>query len=148
MFGGMRQDPVLIVSQMVALQCLYYAALGGYFTVMHVMYGFPLSLERVFGTTQKLDLRSSAHALELSGVLAAGVFGAVALTVVVERARKCLDFSVTLYGAHAVLCLGYSGLAAPRATWWLAHGSALVVMVVLGEYLCSRRELREIPLVH
>lgn len=154
MFGGFgrmmrrHQDPVLIVAQMVSLQCLYYAAQGAYFCGVHVLYGFPLSLERFFGTTQKLDLRSGAHALELGGVLVAGLCGAALLPVVVERARKCLDFSATLYGAHLCLCLAYSGLAWPRWTWWLAHAAALVAMVVLGEYLCSRRELREIPLVH
>ena len=31
--------------------------------------------------------------------------------------------------------------------WWITHVVALVVMVVLGEYLCSRRELQDIPLV-
>ena len=79
-------------------------------------------------------------------MLAGAVAGARLLVLVVEKARKCLDFAGTLYGAHFAIVMLYSGFAVPRWTWWLCHGAALVLMVVLGEYLCSRRELQEIPL--
>lgn len=31
--------------------------------------------------------------------------------------------------------------------WWLVQGVATAVTVLLGEYLCSRRELEEIPMI-
>lgn len=31
-------------------------------------------------------------------------------------------------------------------TWWVVNGTGLVVMSLLGEYLCIKRELREIPI--
>ena len=34
-----------------------------------------------------------------------------------------------------------------RWDWWLVQVGAASVTIILGEYLCSRRELEEIPLV-
>lgn len=31
-------------------------------------------------------------------------------------------------------------------TWWVVNGTGVAVMALLGEYLCIRRELREIPI--
>eukprot|EP00850_Spirogloea_muscicola_P016460 SM000133S26826 [mRNA] locus=s133:395880:397073:+ [translate_table: standard] len=67
------------------------------------------------------------------------------LLVIVERAKKCLDFTATTYIIHLALCTAYAGLPA-TFTWWLVNGLALVFMAVLGEWLCMRRELRDIPL--
>ena len=63
-----------------------------------------------------------------------------------EKSRKCLDFTATLFILHLMLCCGWQGVPATW-DWWITHVVALVVMVVLGEYLCSRRELQDIPLV-
>ena len=141
-----RQDPVLIVFQILALQCLYYAALGAFYICCHLLYGMPLHMDRFFATAKTLDFRSTSSGLELLGVLAGGFAGAGLLCVVVEKSRKCLDFAVTMHACHLAACLAYSELELPHWTWWLCHGSALVVMIVLGEYLCSRRELQDIPL--
>ena len=71
--------------------------------------------------------------------------GAVYLSVVVERAKKCLDFAGTLFALHLALCCAFRGW--PRAgAWWGVNGASLVLMAVLGEWLCVRKEMREIPL--
>jgi protein SYS1 len=68
------------------------------------------------------------------------------LAVIVEKSKKCLDFSVTLFLLHLLLCTVYNGL--PTALeWWIVHVLATIAMVVLGEYICSRRELDDIPLL-
>lgn len=71
--------------------------------------------------------------------------GALYLSVVVERAKKCLDFAATLFALHLALCCAFRGW--PRAgAWWGVNGASLVLMAVLGEWLCVRKEMREIPL--
>ena len=65
--------------------------------------------------------------------------------MVVERSKKCLDFTATVYILHAVVTVAFGGF--PRsATWWLTEGLAMLAMVLLGEFLCSRREMRDIVL--
>lgn len=68
------------------------------------------------------------------------------LCVVVERAKKCLDFTATLYFLHFLFCLAFRGFPS-SLEWWVLNFMGLVLMAVLGEWLCLRRELREIPLV-
>ena len=67
------------------------------------------------------------------------------LCLLVERAKKCLDFAVTLYLIHFCICFGFSGFPA-EMNWWLVNIFSLVLTAVLGEWLCMRREMRDIPL--
>lgn len=63
----------------------------------------------------------------------------------IERAKKCLDFSATLYIIHLFVCIMYGGWPS-SLTWWIVNLTGLVLMALLGEWLCIRRELREIPI--
>ncbi|PNT72311.1 hypothetical protein BRADI_2g42471v3, partial [Brachypodium distachyon] len=63
---------------------------------------------------------------------------------VIERAKKCLDFAATLYIIHLFICIIYGGWPA-SITWWVVNIVSLAIMSLLGEYLCIRRELRDIP---
>lgn len=57
---------------------------------------------------------------------------AVVFTVVIERARKCLDFSVTMYFVHFCVVWGYSEL--PKSwDWWLVMCLCAVGTTLLGE---------------
>lgn len=70
---------------------------------------------------------------------------AVFMLYLIERAKKCLDFSATVYIIHLLLCTLYGGFPS-SITWWVVNGTGLAIMALLGEYLCIRRELREIPI--
>lgn len=70
---------------------------------------------------------------------------AVYMVYLIERAKKCLDFSATLYIIHLLMCIIYGGWPS-SITWWVVNGTGVAVMALLGEYLCIRRELREIPI--
>lgn len=57
---------------------------------------------------------------------------AILLPVIVERAKKCLDFTSTLHIIHLSICSLYDGV--PRNwEWWFLQIVALSLMVVLGE---------------
>lgn len=67
------------------------------------------------------------------------------LPYVIERAKKCLDFSATLYIIHIFICIVYGGWPS-STTWWIVNITGFAVMALFGEYLCIKRELREIPI--
>ncbi|ONK59410.1 uncharacterized protein A4U43_C08F6140 [Asparagus officinalis] len=71
--------------------------------------------------------------------------GAGYMFYLVERAKKCLDFSATLYLVHLFLCIIYGGWPS-SITWWIVNFTCLALMALLGERLCIKRELREIPI--
>ena len=68
------------------------------------------------------------------------------LTKIVEKSKKCLDFSVTYTTIHLLLCTVYNGFPASW-DWWILNVLGMIIMTVLGEFLCSRLELKEIPLL-
>jgi len=70
----------------------------------------------------------------------------VLLAIIVEKSKKCLDFSVTLFLLHLSISTLYGGFPT-SLDWWIVHVFGAILMVVLGEYLCSLKELDEIPLL-
>jgi hypothetical protein len=74
------------------------------------------------------------------------ITSAVLLAIIVEKSKKCLDFSVTLFLVHLLLCTWYNGIPATW-DWWICHIFGTIIMILLGEFLCSRRELDDIPLL-
>jgi protein SYS1 len=80
-------------------------------------------------------------------VCAYGLNRSILLVLIVEKSKKCLDFSATLFLLHIIITTWYSGHFPRRAEWWIVHIAATIGMIVLGEYLCSRRELDDIPLL-
>ena len=68
------------------------------------------------------------------------------MAIIVEKSKKCLDFALTLFIFHFIFCIAYDGL--PRTwDWYIVHILGTIMMVLLGEYLCSKRELDDIPLL-
>ena len=74
------------------------------------------------------------------------VDSAVLLAIIVEKSKKCLDFSFTLFLIHLCVCTAYDGM--PRTwDWWIVNILGTIVMILLGEYVCSLREMSDIPLL-
>ena len=83
---------------------------------------------------------------DISAILLSSLMGSVLLAIIVEKSKKCLDFSVTLFLIHVLLCTIYDGMPATW-DWWMVHIFGMIVMTLFGEYLCARKELDEIPLL-
>lgn len=73
-------------------------------------------------------------------------YSSVLLAIIVEKSKKCLDFSVTLFLIHLVSCIWYAGMPT-KLDWWIVHVLGTIVMILVGEYLCSLKELSDIPLL-
>lgn len=70
---------------------------------------------------------------------------AICIRLIVQRAKKCLDFSATAYFLHLVTVTTSSGFPA-EAVWWLCMAVNLTITTLLSEWLCLQQELKEIPL--
>ena len=69
----------------------------------------------------------------------------IAIRFLVQRAKKCLDFSSTVYLIHFLAVSASSGF--PKdASWWLNLAVDIAITAVLSEWLCLKQELKEIPL--
>ncbi|KAB0395537.1 protein SYS1 homolog [Neophocaena asiaeorientalis asiaeorientalis] len=71
---------------------------------------------------------------------------ALGLLYFIRRGKQCLDFTVTVHFFHLLGCWFYSSRFPSALTWWLVQAVCIALMAVIGEYLCMRSELKEIPL--
>jgi hypothetical protein len=147
--SGLAQGPTfsprLIFSQIVALQSLHYLCLSIIIQINHSIFGTTVTVDRIF-TAHYLNLWKTSGWIDNAAVICSHVIGAYLLMLIVEKSRKCLDFATTLFFIHFLFCCCYNGFPASW-DWWIVHLLGTLIMTVLGEYLCSRRELEEIPLL-
>ncbi|XP_077211774.1 structural molecules protein isoform X2 [Tasmannia lanceolata] len=143
-YGALVWDPWLIVAQIVCLQCLYYITLGLFLSILVGARVSRMSLIYFFDYST-LNAATVTGWCAIFSCLLSAVAGAGYMPHLIERAKKCLDFSATLYIIHLFICITYGGWPS-SITWWVVNGTGFAVMALLGEWLCIRRELREIPI--
>ncbi|KAH7686571.1 Integral membrane protein SYS1-related protein [Dioscorea alata] len=143
-YGAVVWDPWLILSQIVCLQCLYYLTLGLF---MSILVGTRVSRMTLvyFFDFSTLTASTATGWCAIIAFLLTSLAGSVYMFYIVERAKKCLDFSATLYIIHLFICIIYGGWPS-SITWWVLNVTGLALMSLLGEWLCIRREMREIPI--
>lgn len=144
-YGSTVWDPVLISAQILTIQCLFYLTLGLALWILVGPYvSGHLVLEAFFGSSL-LGVHNFVGWMAILATILNSLPVSLTILFVVERAKKCLDFSATVYILHLItawICVGF-----PRAvTWWVTNGLAFVFTALLSEWLCLRRELRDIPI--
>lgn len=142
---GTSFHPSLIISQMAALQFLHYFVLCVFMQVNYVLLGTSITLDRIF-TDHYLNVWTIEGWVDNSVILFSSFTGAVLLALIVEKAKKCLDFSVTMFMIHLVACSMYGGIP-DTSDWWIVNILHMIVMILLGEFFCARREMQDIPLL-
>lgn len=142
--GSDVYDARLVVSQIVLLQCQYYFLLGILLVFLDLFLGRFPCLDQIF-SYQALSFRSLFGVSTFICQISNGFLGAIALYFIVQRSKKCLDFSVTLYVFHFILCTFIKSF--PMGfEWWIVNIFNVLVMAILGEFLCYRRELQSVSL--
>ncbi|GAB4850175.1 hypothetical protein Ancab_029470 [Ancistrocladus abbreviatus] len=143
-YGAVVWDPWFIVAQIVCLQCLYYLTFGVFSAILVGSRVSRMSLVYFFDFATVTASTLTGWCV-IASLLLSSLAGAGCMLYLIERAKKCLDFAATLYIIHLFICTIYGGW--PNSiVWWVVNIIGLGVMALLGEYLCIRRELREIPI--
>lgn len=144
-YGANIWDPLLIISQIVALQSLSYLGMGLLlWMIVSPYHQGPLSLHFLFDW-RYINAHSFTGWLSILTSFLNAFMCAAYLLPIVSRAKKCLDFASTLYIWHAVFTISLSGW--PKSmVWWAVLFTNMAITSLLGEWLCLQREMREIPL--
>ncbi|RKP10748.1 integral membrane protein S linking to the trans Golgi network-domain-containing protein, partial [Thamnocephalis sphaerospora] len=138
-------DPWLILSQIAAMQSCYYTLLCLATLLMEAFSGQETALAHV------LDYRVYRGDTVFGWTLGLGVMGCAAVSVllllrIVERARLCLDYVVTLHFLHLIFTSYYSGHLPTTVFWWALNLASCCAMSIGGEWVCMRREMEPIML--
>jgi len=146
--GGFRSsvwDPCLIISQIVAVQSVFYLTLGSWIATMDYIGGWNNTLDKVFGY-ESLQVKQFHGRLVMIAFVLNALTGALGLWYVVKRTKLCLDFAVTVHFFHLIACWMYNSHFPTSMSWWLSNVISIIIMTVLGEFLCMRTEMKAIPL--
>ncbi|XP_071958978.1 protein SYS1 homolog [Antedon mediterranea] len=137
-------DPILIISQMLSMQTVFYVSLGFWLILIDNISSTNKSLDQIFNH-QSLDISSGSGKVILIAFMLNSLTGAVSLWLIVRRSKQCWDFAITVHIIHLLACWVYNIRFPSTMTWWLTNISCAALMTVLGEYLCMRSEMKAIP---
>ncbi|XP_027046579.1 protein SYS1 homolog [Pocillopora verrucosa] len=146
MAAGFRSyvwDPCLIISQIVAVQCVYYLFLAFWVVFVDFSTGNSRSLDQFF-SEEDIQFTSSRGKITMVAFCLNTLTGAGGLWVIVRRAKQCLDFAATAHLIHLVNCCIYDGFPS-SGSWWMLNLTCMALMAVIGEFVCMRTELKAIP---
>lgn len=143
-FRSTTWDPLLIVSQIVAMQCVMYVGLGVWMVIMDTLIGSSRSLDHLF-KYQEIHVRDVNGKLVITAFVLNALIGSLGLWFIVQRTKQCLDFTCTVHLIHLFACWFYNAHFPNAFSWWLLNIACLAIMCVCGEFLCMRTELQAIP---
>ncbi|XP_067934861.1 protein SYS1 homolog [Watersipora subatra] len=151
MSGSFRSsvwDPSLIISQILCVQASYYLSLGIWIVLLDlVVMTEQIETQLSLGQIYNFDSFQLKNGI---GVLCAymlnAITGGISLWYIVKRTKHCLDFTVTVHLIHFIVCCIYNSRMPSSVSWWITSIVVIVIMTVLGEFLCMRTEMKEIPL--
>uniref|UniRef100_A0A4W5NV27 Protein SYS1 homolog n=1 Tax=Hucho hucho TaxID=62062 RepID=A0A4W5NV27_9TELE len=162
-------DPVLILSQIVLMQCIYYSFLGLWLAGVDSLVQTNRSLDQIFSyevcphgmcpvlsvvselihnmalCLQVLGFATMQGRLSMMAFILNSLTCALGLWFFIRRGKQCLDFTVTVHFFHMIGCWIYNAHLPAALSWWLVNVACMALMAVIGEYLCMRTELRAIP---
>lgn len=142
LYGKEVWNPKLITAQIVAIQCMHYLVAGLFYTIFHFLFASRLHLDLLFAW-ENVTYATAPGWMVIVNMLLVSLCDAVTLLVVVERARKCLDFAFTITFLNWLCTLLYSGN--PMSwDWWVVSGTSTAITAITAEQLCMRVELAEI----
>ena len=137
-YGTQKFDPKLIIGQIVVLQTLFYLLEGLFMFIFYILFGSSMTLNSIF-YFKNITFSNTMGWGNVFIMFVSTGFVAYSLIHVVERAKKCLDFSFTLFFWHFCFCWAYGGFP-DTAEWWVVNVMCCILMTVTGEQLCMREE--------
>ncbi|KAL6458438.1 hypothetical protein MHYP_G00336680 [Metynnis hypsauchen] len=137
-------DPVLIISQIILMQCIYYSFLGLWMAGVDGLVQTNRSLDQIF-SYEVLGFSTTQGRLSMMAFILNSLTCALGLWFFIRRGKQCLDFTVTVHFFHMIGCWIYNSHLPVALSWWLVNMACIALMAVIGEYLCMRTELRAIP---
>lgn len=136
-------DPVLIVSQICAVQAIFYAGFGLWLFLLRLIINRHMSLKYVFDSSVDNYVTVEGK-LILMAFLLNSLTSSISFRFVVQRAKLCLDFAFTEHFIHLLLCWWTYGFPTSWV-WWLMNILGILLVAIISEFVCIRYESKLIP---
>ncbi|ORX76463.1 hypothetical protein BCR32DRAFT_296223 [Anaeromyces robustus] len=143
-FKTKNWDPILIISQIISIQLLTYFFASVLLFFESFIFGTPLSLDYLFDVDYLNSKEVSGWVIMMSSFVVAA-FLCLSIRIIVERSKLCLDFTCTFYFFYLINCTLYSHFPS-GFFWWLTVIINIIVVSIVSERLCMKKELEPIKL--
>ncbi|KAJ6635501.1 Protein SYS1 like [Pseudolycoriella hygida] len=143
-FRNTQWDPIILISQIIAMQCLLYVSLGFLMFLMDEIGGANHTLDHLF-QYHEIHVTDVGGRLVICAFVLNSMIGALALWFIVRRTKLCLDFCCTFHIFHLFICWWFNSSFPWTFSWWLLNCVCATIMCAIGEILCLKTELKEIP---
>ncbi|KAK6352788.1 hypothetical protein TWF696_004791 [Orbilia brochopaga] len=134
-------SPLLILSQIVALQTAFYAVATILLLFTAVVLGVRFSLDWPFSWVPVTGENARGWTVALVW-LANSMTSVIAITLLVGRTKLVLDFALTIHFIHLLITTLYSHSLPASWLWWAVQLGSAVITVSLATWLCRKRELQ------
>uniref|UniRef100_A0A8C7XUT4 SYS1 golgi trafficking protein n=1 Tax=Oryzias sinensis TaxID=183150 RepID=A0A8C7XUT4_9TELE len=111
-------DPVLIICQIVLMQCIYYSFLGLWLAGVDSLVHSSRSLDQIF-SYEILGFATILGRLSMMAFVLNSLTCALGLWFFIRRGKQCLDFTVTVHFFHMIGCWIYNAHLPSTLSWWL-----------------------------
>lgn len=146
LFAGDRGfDPVTIIMQIVALQLSYYASLTLCICLCNFFGGnLRPNLAQIFNT-EAFDRSVPMYgwATLFANILNIP-FVVLGEALIVEKAAKCLDFTLTIFIVHSAVAWAFFEFPGLGFNYLFIQTCLITVTCLLSEFLCMKLETQEI----
>ncbi|GAB1317502.1 Integral membrane protein S linking to the trans Golgi network-domain-containing protein [Madurella fahalii] len=136
--------PLKILSQIAALQGLYYVAALVLMLFTVLVAGSKFSVDLIFGWAAVRGDTTQGWLMGFIWVLDGGLLMSLAIVVLIGRSKLVLDFALSLHAIHLVVVTLYTGELPHHTAWWLSMAAASALSVALATWGCRYRELKPI----
>jgi hypothetical protein len=137
-------NPKLIISNIIILISIYYI-LQIFFTIFFdKFFGLNIHLDQIL-TDESLDFTSQYSSVFIYSLFFTYLLMIICFAIIVEKAKKILDFVLTNFFVHLVICTIYNGFPS-KFLWWFINGVFITIVTLISEYITLKIEQKEIKL--
>merc|ERR1711931_244261 len=138
-------DPFLIISQILAMQGFYYTTFGIILSVLFLLTPESPNLSHLLDP-EHMSLINLENTLVVIASSINSFAVSLALCIVVQRAKLCLDFTCTIHLLNMLLGWAYYGRLMTFSSF-IIQIICISIAAVFGEYLCFKYEMKPISLL-
>jgi hypothetical protein len=122
MFYSSVFDPLLIIYEILVMQCIFYLCIALWLLLFHLTLASSLALSMIL-SSHHMSLSSHKPLntyISILSILLTSPFIAFALLLIVTRSKKCLDHVATIHIIHILFCTLIFNFPT-EIEYWITH---------------------------
>ena len=136
--------PKIIISSILMISSAYYI-INIFFTIFfNSFFGIKSNIQQII-SDKALDFSSAYSSCYLLSLFFTYVFMIAVFVIIVDKDKNILDFVLTNFFIHLIICTINSGFPS-KFIWWMIQGILLTLVTLISEFIALKIEQQEIKL--